>query len=346
MHPHRATDDFRSLALRPLLALYAIGSATFGAALLPASCWPLAAAFCCAMAGTLAWALRAPDTGHCRDAAGCVVLVMGMAGFLLCFSLRASDASWHPMAFCALLLAPYGGITQRMLCGAGLGIAASVAWLCLQDGMPAGSATTLLALNLGGIGAAHGQRRQRNEQDKALALLADQAVRDHLTGCYNRRYLDEHLLGTELARSQRHGLCLTAIMCDLAHFKRINDAHGHARGDEVLRIFAGLLGNAIRRGIDSVVRHGGEEFLLILPETDLAGGVRLAERLRASLPRHIATTASFGVASIHFTPGGRHLNAATLIAAADTQLYQAKRAGRDCVKAAMLRADTPQAATL
>ena len=170
------------------------------------------------------------------------------------------------------------------------------------------------------------------------AILAEQAVRDHLTGCYNRRYLDEHLLGAELARSQRHGLCLTAILCDLDHFKRINDAHGHAAGDAVLRTFAALLGNATRRGIDSVVRHGGEEFLLILPETDLAGGVRLAERLRDGLAQHIGTTASFGVASLACAPDSPAPCAATLVNAADRLLYHAKHAGRDCVRAAMLDA--------
>ena len=146
------------------------------------------------------------------------------------------------------------------------------------------------------------------------------------------------MLGAELARSKRHGLCLTAILCDLDHFKRINDAHGHAAGDDVLRTFATLLGNATRHGIDSVVRHGGEEFLLILPETDLAGGVRLAERLRAGLLQHIGTTASFGVACIAFAPGGQTCGPDALVAAADSLLYQAKHAGRNCVRAAMLDA--------
>ena len=363
MQQHHANNDSRSLGLHPwlarlrdpqqeaaylrlpvpgqthgwpLLALHAGASAAFGAALLPSDYWPLTLAWCLAVACALWQALRAQASGPCREAACNTVLVLGMAGFLLGFSLRDADASWHGMAFCALLLLPYAGITQGLLCAAGQGSAASLAWLCLQDGSQAADAATLLALNLGGVCASHGWQRQRRAHFIQRSVLLEQAMRDHLTGCYNRRYLDERLLDAELARSQRHGLSLTAILCDIDHFKRINDVHGHAAGDAVLRTVAALLGGATRQGIDSVVRHGGEEFLLILPETDLEGGMRLAERLRASLARQTATTASFGVASIDCQAGAPAPDASALVAAADTLLYQAKHAGRNCVRAAML----------
>ncbi|AQR70608.1 hypothetical protein BZG29_21530 [Janthinobacterium sp. LM6] len=322
----------------PLLALHAGASAVFAAALLPPAGWPLALACCLLILAMLLRAVRAPAAQPGRAASGTALLALDLVVFLLCYALRETDAGWHATAFCILLAAPYAGITRQLLGGAGLAVAASLAWLGLQDDFQAGNAATLLLLNLTGLCAGHCQQRQRREQVLQHAVLAEQAVRDHLTGCYNRRYLDEHLLGAELARSQRHGLCLTAILCDLDHFKRINDAHGHAAGDAVLRTFAGLLGNATRRGIDSVVRHGGEEFLLILPETDLAGGVRLAERLRDGLAQHIGTTASFGVASVACAPGRPAPGAAALVAAADRLLYQAKHAGRNCVRAAMLDA--------
>ncbi|KAB8055605.1 diguanylate cyclase [Janthinobacterium rivuli] len=365
MHLHHATDDIRKPAplplparlhdpqqqaapLRlapacdthawPLLALHAGASAAFAAALLPTAGWPLALTCCLLILVLLLRAVRAAATQPGRSACGTALLALDLIVFLLCYALRETDADWHATAFCLLLAAPYAGLTRHLLDGAVLAIVASLAWFGLQDDFQAGSAATLLLLNLSGIVAGHGQQRQRRAHLRRHAILAEQAVRDHLTGCYNRRYLDEHLLGAELARSQRHGLCLTAILCDLDHFKRINDAHGHAAGDAVLRTFAALLGNATRRGIDSVVRHGGEEFLLILPETDLAGGVRLAERLRAGLVRHIGTTASFGVASHVCAPDSQAPDAAALVAAADSLLYQAKHAGRDCVRAAMLDA--------
>ncbi|MDZ5635381.1 GGDEF domain-containing protein [Janthinobacterium sp. GMG1] len=338
MHLHHAIDDLRKPAPLPLLALHAGASASFAVALLPPAGWPLGLACCLLILAMLLRALRAPAAQPDSAASGTALLALDVLVFLLCYALRETDAGWHATAFCILLVAPYAGITRQLLGGAGLAIVASLAWLGLQDDFQAGNAATLLLLNLTGLCASHGQQRQRRAHVLQHAILAEQAVRDHLTGCYNRRYLDEHLLGAELARSQRHGLCLTAILCDLDHFKRINDAHGHAAGDAVLRTFAGLLGNATRRGIDSVVRHGGEEFLLILPETDLAGGVRLAERLRDGLARHIGTTASFGVASLACTPDSRAPGAAALVAAADRLLYQAKHAGRNCVRAAMLDA--------
>ena len=337
MHLHHATDAIRGPAPHSLLALHASASAVFAVALLPPAGWPLALACCLAILAMLlrAWRASASQPGR-STASGSALLALDLAVFLLCYALRETDAGWHAAAFCILLAAPYAGITRHLLGGASLAIGASLAWLGLQDELQAGSAATLLLLNLTGLCAGPGQQRQHREHLLQHAILAEQAVRDHLTGCYNRRYLDEHLLGAELARSQRHGLCLTAILCDLDHFKRINDAHGHAAGDDVLRTFAALLGNATRRDIDSVVRHGGEEFLLILPETDLAGGVRLAERLRNGLVQHIGTTASFGVASLACAPGSEAPGAAALVAAADRLLYQAKHAGRNCVRATML----------
>jgi diguanylate cyclase (GGDEF)-like protein len=137
--------------------------------------------------------------------------------------------------------------------------------------------------NLFGYVAARRYQILWREEYSAQMVLKNLSVRDPLTGCYNRRHLHDRLLETEISRAQRYRLSLTVIMCDLDHFKAVNDTYGHYGGDAVLQRFAALLQSMTRDSIDSVVRYGGEEFLLILPETDLAGGELLAERLRQTL---------------------------------------------------------------
>jgi diguanylate cyclase (GGDEF)-like protein len=144
-------------------------------------------------------------------------------------------------------------------------------------------------------------------------------------------------------RAPEHGGMLTVVLCDIDHFKRINDTYGHASGDIVLRGFADLLRRMTRDGVDSVVRYGGEEFLAILPGTDLDGGIHLAERLRtrfadtsivtADGTEHVRTTASFGVACTELTADGGNDVLRDLIAVADKLMYDAKRGGRDRVHA-------------
>jgi diguanylate cyclase (GGDEF)-like protein len=163
-----------------------------------------------------------------------------------------------------------------------------------------------------------------------------QALVDSLTGLANRR-LCEAALEKEMARAQRFNEPLALILADLDNFKAVNDAHGHPAGDEVLREFARTLQDCIRE-IDLAGRWGGEEFVVILPGTDLAGGAKLAERIRAELAtrvalspggEHLTTTASLGVADYDGTG-----TPAELLGAADAALYAAKRAGRNRVVAA------------
>lgn len=165
------------------------------------------------------------------------------------------------------------------------------------------------------------------------AELYNLARRDALTGLANRLQLNERL-PQEIARSRRHARPLGVIIVDLDHFKRINDTFGHEVGDEVLELCAGLL-QTNARGQDLSARLGGEEFVLLVPDTDLDGAVRLAERLRAQLAaRHVARiggtlTASFGVAAL--CPGD---DGPALLRRADQALYEAKMSGRDRVVAA------------
>jgi diguanylate cyclase (GGDEF)-like protein len=163
--------------------------------------------------------------------------------------------------------------------------------------------------------------------------VASQATTDGLTGLANRRTLDEEL-ALEWRRADRVGESLAFVLLDLDNFKGVNDTHGHPAGDAVLRAVGGILAAGVRQ-VDLAGRYGGEEFALVLPETDLTGALKLAERLRAALEaapielpggEKLHTTASFGVAvkDTLATPDG-------LVSAADEALYAAKRAGKNRV---------------
>ncbi len=176
---------------------------------------------------------------------------------------------------------------------------------------------------------------QLAEIQRLQAALREQAVRDPLTGLYNRRYLDE-TLEREISRARRDGLPLSVVMLDIDHFKRINDTHGHQLGDEVLRLLGRTLLGDIRLE-DVACRYGGEEFLILLPAMPLEAAVARAESWRrtvASLAlardgRLIRFTVSLGVATfpVHgATPD-------ELTRCADLALYRAKREGRDRVVA-------------
>ena len=192
---------------------------------------------------------------------------------------------------------------------------------------------------LGVLYGSHGARdRLTHEDERTLALLAglctphletarlDRLTRiDMLTGALNRRGA-QTLLEADSP--------LSVVLCDLDHFKRINDQHGHMEGDAVLARVATLLG-AIVRAEDRVVRWGGEEFLLLLPRVDLARAARVAARARQAAaaelftPHNLRVTVSFGVAERR---GGEAVGQA--IRRADEALYRAKRSGRNQVRVA------------
>ncbi|TML59195.1 MAG: diguanylate cyclase [Actinobacteria bacterium] len=167
-------------------------------------------------------------------------------------------------------------------------------------------------------------------------IVERQALVDGLTGLANRRQCEE-TLEDELARVERFGGPLAVVVADLDWFKDVNDRHGHPAGDAVLREFAALLQETVR-DVDLAGRWGGEEFVLILPGTDLEGGAQLAERVRGLLGGRtllavdgspIPISASFGVAAI---PPAK--TASELFAAADAAMYEAKRAGKNRVETA------------
>jgi len=163
--------------------------------------------------------------------------------------------------------------------------------------------------------------------------LVAQATHDSLTGLLNRAAILE-ALQKELIRTVREKNPVAVIMTDLDHFKHVNDTYGHLVGDAVLREAARRLGASLR-AYDSVGRYGGEEFLVIAPNCNLAGGADLAERLRESICRMpidasgeaISATMSFGVAAACSIK-----NVNQLLSAADEALYAAKKAGRNRVE--------------
>jgi diguanylate cyclase (GGDEF)-like protein len=166
-----------------------------------------------------------------------------------------------------------------------------------------------------------------------LQQLEEQAIRDELTGLYNRRQLQTEL-DAAIARANRHGIPFCVCLIDVDHFKDINDCHGHLVGDLILREFARVASDSIRDS-DVIGRYGGDEFMQILPDTDLKGAVMHAERLRiythfldlqGVLPPH-AISLSIGVAQ--FRPGEV---ITTLIERSDTALYRAKERGRNRVE--------------
>lgn len=166
--------------------------------------------------------------------------------------------------------------------------------------------------------------------------LRSQALRDPLTGLYNRRYMEDSL-ERFVRLAERENRKFSVIMIDLDHFKRLNDEHGHATGDAVLREAAAAVVGALRE-TDVACRYGGEEMIVLLPDCDLDKGAEKAETIRQRIEalsgQHGAVvSASFGVSCIPSTSNG----SIDLVRAADAALYKAKQAGRNCVATAPQR---------
>lgn len=169
-----------------------------------------------------------------------------------------------------------------------------------------------------------------------VRMLEHRAQIDGLSGLWNRRYFDQRLK-QELAEAQRHGRSLSLIMCDVDHFKRLNDNFGHPFGDAVIERVANIL--SAGRGSDIACRYGGEEFGVILPSTSASRAMEVAERYRATIESaawtgspDLIVTASFGVADLKDFPGD--VTAEQLIEGADAALYRAKQTGRNRVERA------------
>ena len=182
------------------------------------------------------------------------------------------------------------------------------------------------------------KRKRYNDQLRAsVAQTIEMAVTDGLTGLHNRRYFDSHL-ETLFERAEARRRPLSLMITDIDRFKSINDKHGHDGGDDVLREFAARLRQNVR-GIDLACRFGGEEFIIVMPDTEFAIAQKVAERVReqiASTPfpigkdgKTIDVTVSVGVSSLQ----PPHDTARALLKRADVALYEAKNSGRNKVVA-------------
>jgi len=179
------------------------------------------------------------------------------------------------------------------------------------------------------------KRRYTERLRDNVQISIEMAITDALTGLFNRRYMENHL-ATLIEQAAARGKPLAVLQLDIDYFKSINDTYGHDAGDDVLRDFALRIKRSIR-GIDLACRSGGEEFVIVMPETDLAVAAMVAERLRRRIAaepfvisqgqRSIPVTLSIGIAALR----GQDDTAASLIKRADQALYLAKRDGRNRV---------------
>jgi two-component system cell cycle response regulator len=167
-----------------------------------------------------------------------------------------------------------------------------------------------------------------------VQMSIEMAITDALTGLFNRRYMESHI-GALVEQAAARSKPLTVLLLDIDYFKSINDTYGHDAGDDVLREFAIRIKKSVR-GIDLACRYGGEEFVVVMPETDMAVAAVVAERLRRRIAgepfpiqqgtAQVEITVSAGIAAL-----GRNEKAAGLLKRADQALYRAKRDGRNRV---------------
>jgi two-component system, cell cycle response regulator len=264
-------------------------------------------------------ALRALDERPCQ-----IVVtdweMPGLDGLALCRALRSQDTRRYTY----VLMLTVRKNKDEVLLGLGAGADDYVG----KDV----SSEELLARLEAGRRITHLERalRKSNEVNRRLSLT------DALTGARNQRFLMKYL-PRELERARRYTRPLTILSCDIDEFKRVNDTFGHDAGDEVLRAFVSRSMSCLRGSIDWIARTGGEEFVVVLPETPLHGGVTVADKLRQAFAAptiptasgSITVTVSVGVTALESADDLATLSVVELLRAADRCLYVSKRMGRD-----------------
>jgi diguanylate cyclase len=266
--------------------------------------------------------------------------------FMFIAMLRPAEFHWHAMSLAIMLIVVYLYIPNSFVNALLLAFASTIALLTLAlrlAHMTPGDIVTMSMLltlaNAFGALAARRFNRASREEYRAQAQLQYAAERDHLTGCYNRRYLVDQLMRPQAAAPRPSRRKLTVVLCDIDNFKRINDTYGHPTGDEMLRGLVRILKDN-KRETDLVARYGGEEFAVILPDADAASAFEAANRFRQivadtlfdmpAIGKTLRMTVSIGVALCPVDGDTE----AQLIARSDAALYHAKKTGKDRVSMA------------
>ena len=190
--------------------------------------------------------------------------------------------------------------------------------------------------------------RRITELESVLRIALEEnrklSATDELTRAASRRFFGKHF-PREVERAARYKRALSLALCDIDHFKKINDTLGHAVGDEILQQFGPRLQQTLRRGIDWVARIGGEEFAIVMPETAYEPALEAARKLRAAIShtpfkaadKSIHVTASFGLCGMDLVPSGELRLAEHVLRVADAALYRSKESGRNRVTATVLK---------
>jgi diguanylate cyclase (GGDEF)-like protein len=185
---------------------------------------------------------------------------------------------------------------------------------------------------------------ERNLKD-ANETIRRLSVIDSLTGCYNRAFLNKKLT-QEIDRAERYERSLSVVLCGIDHFEEVNDTYGYQSGNTVLKEFSDFVMRSIRGSVDWLSRYGGEEFLIVFPETGIDGANAAAERLRAGSSQmgvdlvegRINISASFGVTGLEPRKLEKGVSVDALVGTADRYRYRAKESGRNRVVAGPLEA--------
>ena len=244
-----------------------------------------------------------------------------MDGFELCRAVRAQKLPGYVYIIIITSLDTRDGVTNGSQAGADEYLTKPINPAELEARLNTGKRILALERSL----------RKANEEIRLLSIS------DPLTKVFNRAYLSVRL-SEEIDRAQRYKRPISIIMCDIDHFKKINDSLGHQAGDVVLERFTRLLKGLIRPKIDCLARYGGEEFIIILPETNFSGAEIMAARLHKNVnemkilldDEDLSITASFGVCGTTTTPSPI-ITPDSLIKQADDLMYQAKKEGRNRV---------------
>ncbi|MCB1752960.1 MAG: diguanylate cyclase [Gammaproteobacteria bacterium] len=255
------------------------------------------------------------------------VVMPVMDGYRAATKIRAIDNDWVPIIFLSTRAEP-GDVAAGIEAGGDDYLTKPVNETILKAKLVAMQRIATMRHKLIALS------RDLEEANSVLQRLAEV---DGLTGLANRRLLDRHL-GLEIARCTRTLSPLSVIMADLDHFKAYNDHYGHIAGDNCLKKVADALKNTISRGNDLACRYGGEEFCIVLPDTDRNGVIHVAEQLRTRVEKlnipHIRNggTVSLSLGTSTTIPQ-KNCSAEQLLEGADRALYEAKQTGRNRVVA-------------